>query len=403
MPSVCFYFEVHQPHRVKPHDAFRMGEPYDLFDEKLNREIMQKVAAKSYLPANEAMLRLIDQHDGKFRVAYSVTGVVIEQMRRWAQEVLASFKRLAATGAVEFIAETYYHSLAALYERDEFAAQVKDHVALVQDVFGQTPRIFRNTELIYDDAIGELAADLGYDAVLAEGVDDILDWRSPNYVYGTSSGRAKLLLKNYRLSDDIAYRFSNREWENFPLTAQKFAEWVHQISGGDTLNLFMDYETFGEHQWADTGIFDFLHHLPDEILEHDDWDFATPSELIARYPVRENLSVGRTTSWADVERDTSAWRGNSMQDRAIAEIYELGQEIKRRNNPALLSLWRRLQTSDHFYYMCTQWFADGGRARVFLAFREPLRGLHLLHARPRGDARIHPRRSWTIGPLLTDR
>lgn len=371
MPSVCFYFEVHQPHRVKPHDAFRMGEPYDLFDEKLNREIMQKVAAKSYLPANEAMLRLIDQHDGKFRVAYSVTGVVIEQMRRWAPEVLASFKRLAATGAVEFIAETYYHSLAALYERDEFAAQVKDHVALVQDVFGQTPRIFRNTELIYDDAIGELAADLGYDAVLAEGVDDILDWRSPNFVYGTSSGRAKLLLKNYRLSDDIAYRFSNREWENFPLTAQKFAEWVHQISGGDTLNLFMDYETFGEHQWADTGIFDFLHHLPDEILEHDDWDFATPSELIARYPVRENLSVGRTTSWADVERDTSAWRGNSMQDRAIAEIYELGQEIKRRNNPALLSLWRRLQTSDHFYYMCTKWFADGDVHAYFSPFESP--------------------------------
>lgn len=372
MPSVCFYFEVHQPHRVKPHDTFRQGEPYDLFDEKLNREVMQKVAAKSYLPANEAMLRLIDHHKGRFRVAYSITGVAIEQMRRWSPETLASFKRLADTGAVEFIAESYYHSLASLYDLEEFKAQVAEHGALMTEVFGQTPRIFRNTELIYDDSIGELAADLGYDAVLAEGVDDALDWRSPNYVYNTASGRTKLLLKNYRLSDDIAFRFSNKEWEDFPLTPDKFARWLHQISDdSETVNLFMDYESFGEHQWADTGIFEFLHGLPDEVFAHEDWGFATPSEIIARYPARENLSFPRMTSWADVERDTSAWCGNAMQERALREIYALGAEIKRRNNPALLSLWRRLQTSDHFYYMCTKWFADGDVHAYFSPFESP--------------------------------
>lgn len=372
MPSVCFYFEVHQPFRVRTYDAFQIGESHDYFDDKLNREVMRKVANKCYLPANAAIQRLIERYDGRFRVAYSITGVAIEQMKLYAPDVLESFQRLVATGAVELLAETYYHSLSALYDVVEFRAQVEMHTRLMQELFGVTPRVFRNTELIYDDRIGREVAAMGFKAMIAEGADDVLDWRSPNFVYKMADADTALLLKNYRLSDDIAFRFSNRQWNDFPLTSDKFARWVHGVSGsGDTVNLFMDYETFGEHQWHETGIFQFLDHLPGALLAHPHWNFRTPSEVVDGYPWIAPMSFQRTTSWADVERDLTAWRGNDMQNRALARIYELGERVKRRNNPSLLSLWRKLQTSDHFYYMCTKWFADGDVHAYFSPYESP--------------------------------
>jgi alpha-amylase len=372
MPSVCFYFEVHQPYRVRPYDVFQVGRHHDYFDDKLNREVMQKVARKCYLPANAAMLRLIERHKGKFRVAYSITGVALEQMRAYAPEAIESFRKLVATGAVELLAETYYHSLASQYDLDEFREQVAMHTRLMQQVFGVTPRVFRNTELIYDDQLGREVAALGYRGMLSEGPDDVLDWRSPNFVYRAAETDLPLLLKNYRLSDDIAFRFSNRGWSDYPLTADKFARWVHQLSdSGNTVNLFMDYETFGEHHWPETGIFEFLEHLPSAVLAHPAWAFRTPSEVIGTYPPIAPLSFPRTASWADVARDMSAWNGNDMQARALSRIYALGARIKRRNNPALLALWRKLTTSDHFYYMSTKWFGDGEVHAYFSPYESP--------------------------------
>ncbi|MEM7136780.1 MAG: glycoside hydrolase family 57 protein [Myxococcota bacterium] len=372
MPSVCFYFEVHQPYRLRPYGALQVGRDHEYFDRTLNSEVLRKVADKCYLPANESMLRLIERTDGRFRISYAVTGVLIEQMKEYAPEVLDSFIRLARTGAVEFVAETYYHSLAALYDRDEYRAQIDLEMALIRSEFGQTPRVFRNTELVYDDDIGRCISDLGFDAILVEGADDVLGWRSPNFVYRVQGRDTRLLTKNYRLSDDIAFRFSNRAWAEYPLTAPKFVNWIHRHSGaGDVVNLFMDYETFGEHQWRETGIFDFLEHFPDVLLQHPHWDLATPSEVIDRYPVLGELSFHRTVSWADEARDISAWRGNEMQQRALAEIYALGADIRARNNSFLLELWRKLQTSDHFYYMATKSAADAEVHDYFSPYEGP--------------------------------
>jgi len=372
MSSVCFYFEVHQPFRVRNYDVFQIGKNHDYFDEKLNAEVMRKVANKCYLPANAAILRLIERYQGRFRVAYSVTGVALEQMKLYAPEVVESFQRLARSGAVEFLGETYHHSLSVLYDVVEFREQVRLHGELMRELFGVTPRVFRNTELIYDDRIGAEVAAMGFKGMIAEGADDILDWRSPNFVYRMADSDTALLLKNYKLSDDIAFRFSNHQWNDFPLTADKFARWVHGVSGnGDTVNLFMDYETFGEHQWSETGIFEFLDHLPDALLRHPHWDFRTPSEVIDSYPKVAAMHFRRTVSWADMERDLTAWRGNEMQNRALSRIYGLKERVMRRNNPALLALWRKLQTSDHFYYMCTKWFADNDVHAYFSPYESP--------------------------------
>ncbi|HTU57539.1 MAG TPA: glycoside hydrolase family 57 protein [Polyangiales bacterium] len=383
MPAVCLYFEVHQPYRVRPYDVFQVGRSHDYFDEKLNREVLQKVARKCYLPANAAMLRLIQQSEGRFRVAYSLTGVALEQMKAYAPEVIESFQALVATGCVELLSETYYHSLASLYTARpepgassgdplEFRAQVTQHTRLMEELFGVTPRVFCNTELIYDDHIGRELAALGYKGVLAEGADDILDWRSPNHVYRAPGSELGLLLKNYKLSDDVAFRFSNRAWSEFPLSADKYAGWLHALDGkADTINLFMDYETFGEHQWAETGIFGFLQRLPAAVLAAPDFSFLTPSEVLANIAPISELSFPRTVSWADSERDLSAWTGNDMQTRALNRIYALGERIKRRNNPALLGLWRKLTSSDHFYYMCTKWFADGDVHAYFSPYESP--------------------------------
>lgn len=376
MTSVCCYFEVHQPYRIRQYDVFQIGSEHNYFDEQLNGEIIRKVAHKCYLPANDAILALIERYEGRFKVAYSLTGTVLEQLQQHAPEAIDSFKRLVDTGCVELLAETYYHSLSALYDGAEFREQVAMHGRLIKSLFGVTPTVFRNTELIYDDRIGREVEKLGYSAMLAEGADDVLAWRSPNFVYQAASpqGESKLalLLKNYRLSDDIAFRFSNRAWAEYPLTAQKFARWVHDLDGlGDTVNLFMDYETFGEHQWAETGIFAFLEQMPAAVLADPRWSFKTPSETIDCYEKAAPLSFARTVSWADAARDLTAWSGNEMQTRALDRIFQLGDRVKRRNNPVLLALWRKLTTSDHFYYMCTKWFSDGDVHAYFSPYESP--------------------------------
>lgn len=372
MPAVCFYFQVHQPYRVKRYSYFNGSQNLDYFDEQANRFIMQKVAEKCYIPTNEKMLDLIYRHDGKFKISYAITGVALEQMKNYSPKVIDSFKALAQTGCVEFIGETYYHSLAAIYNKEEFTQQVQQHSKLTEELFGQKPQIFRNTELIYQDFIGQMAQELGFKGIIAEGCDDVLGWRSPNFVYQVPNTECALLLKNYRLSDDIAFRFSQQSWKDFPLTADKFANWTHQISGnGDILNLFMDYETFGEHQWASTGIFEFLDHLPSKILAHPDWSFKTPSEVVADYPKRSEIHFHRLTSWADMERDLTAWRGNNMQNSALETIYGMRNDVYKTANPAIIDTWKKLLTSDHFYYMCTKWFSDGDVHAYFSPYESP--------------------------------
>jgi alpha-amylase len=372
VPSVCFYFQVHQPFRLKNYSYFHIGKDHAYFDESQNREIMKKVATKCYLPANKLMLELIQRHEGAFKISYSITGVAIEQMMRYSPETLESFVELSKTGCVEFLAETYHHSLASLYNIDEFKQQVTAHTHLIQKLFNQTPSVFRNTELIFNDDIAHTIQTMGYRGAITEGADDILSWRSPHFVYSKPSGGLKLLLKSYRLSDDIAFRFSNQGWREFPLTAPKFAGWLHSISGnGETVNLFMDYETFGEHQWESTGIFEFMRILPTEIRRHSDWNFLTPSGVLDRYQPVAELSYPRLVSWADIERDITAWRGNSMQKRALEQVFELAREVSRSNNSDILELWRKLQTSDHFYYMCTKWFADGDVHAYFNPYKSP--------------------------------
>jgi alpha-amylase len=374
MPSVCFYFEVHQPFRVRRYTVFEKNHSY--FDEAANRTICQKVAHKSYLPANQVMLDLIRQHEGRFRVAYSITGCALEQFEKYCPEVMESFVALAETGCVEFLAETYYHSLSFLYSREEFAEQVTLHREKIRSLFGQWPQTFRNTELIYNNDLAHFVSQMGFKTILAEGADHVLRGRSPDFVYSPiGCDNLKLLLKNYRLSDDIAFRFSNRGWPEWPLTTEKFAGWVNRINGnGVTTNLFMDYETFGEHQWADTGIFDFMRALPGRVLEHPDNSFKTPQEVNASFNASDCLDVPFMVSWADTERDLSAWLGNAMQSSALHELFNLEQSVKATGDDELLRDWRMLQTSDHFYYMCTKWFADGDVHKYFNPYESPYDG-----------------------------
>ena len=371
MASVCFYFQVHQPYRLRRYSVFDTDRHY--FDDHKNAEILRKIAQKCYVPANRLMLEIIRRHEGRFRIAYSVTGVALEQLEAFAPEVIETFQELAGTGCVEFLAETHDHSLAFLYSREEFRAQVELHGKKIKALFNQQPRVFRNTELIYNNDLAHFVSHMGYDAILAEGADNILGYRSPNYVYRPPHApNLKLLLKNYRLSDDIAFRFSNRAWEQWPLTAPKFANWVNQINGhGFLCNLFIDYETFGEHQWAETGIFDFLRHLPGEILRHPDNNFLTPSQVIDSYEPAGEIDVPHMISWADTERDLSAWLGNAMQSNALHELYKLEGPLKEKGDEELLSDWRKLTSSDHFYYMCTKYWADGDVHKYFSPYESP--------------------------------
>ena len=359
MKTVCFYFQVHQPWRLKTYRFFQMGNDHNYLDDFTNRSIMQKVARECYLPMNALLLSLIEQHKGAFRCSFSITGSAVEQFKAYAPEVLESFKKLAATGCVEFLAETYSHSLASLHSVDEFKQEVKLHSQMLKEEFGVKPTAFRNTELIYSDEIAKAVEDMGFKTMLAEGAKHILGWKSPNFVYTDAiDNKLRLLLRNYKLSDDIAFRFSNEGWSEWPLTAEKFAQWAAS-ENGDVINLFMDYETFGEHQKAASGIFDFVKALPSAMLATGELEFATVSEASKKLQPVAVLHCPYAMSWADEERDVTAWLGNDLQNEAFKKLYALAPAVKKAKNKDFEFVWHFMQNSDHFYYMATKWFSDG--------------------------------------------
>jgi alpha-amylase len=378
--------QVHQPYRLRRYSVFDADEQY--FDDARNRDILKRVAAKCYLPTTQMMLDLIRRYEGRFKLSFSITGTVLEQLRDDAPEVIKLFQQLAETGQVEFLAETYCHSLFSLSHREEFQQQVGEHCDLVEELFGVQPRVFRNTELIYNNRIGQWVAEMGrFDGMLTEGTIRVLEGRSPNVLYKAADGvDLKLLLRNYSLSDDIAFRYSNREWKHWPLTTEKFAHWIQaigkeQVPGvedhelafrpGPVTGLFFDYETFGEHQWKETGILHFLEALPGALLNTGEAQFSLPGEIFNAEQADAIFDAPDTISWADTERDASAWLGNAMQMNADAELLRLREKVIEADDEKLLRDWRRLSCSDHFYYMCTKYFDDGAVHRYFNPYESP--------------------------------
>jgi alpha-amylase len=371
--AICFYFQVHQPFRLKRYRFFDLGHDHYYYDDFSNESIMRKVAENCYLPANEIMLDLILKNKGKFKVAFSLTGLVINQFRLYAPEVLESFKKLADTGMVEFLAETESHSLASIKTRSEFEHQVNAHREMVKEFLGVETTSFRNTELIYSDQIGSWVADMGFKSMLTEGAKHVLGWKSPNYLYCNSiNPRLKVLLRNFVLSDDIAFRFSNRSWAEWPLTADKYASWLNKLAPkSELINVFLDYETFGEHNHRNTGIFDFLQHLPGSILKKTPYKFMTPTEVADFLQPVSAISIPSPISWADEERDITAWHGNELQAAALDKLYELTDKVWRCEDVQIKKDWEYLQASDHFYYMATKFFSDGAVHAYFNPYDTP--------------------------------
>ncbi|MBN3034370.1 MAG: alpha-amylase [Bacteroidales bacterium] len=373
MRSICLYFQVHQPFRLRTYRFFDIGSDHYYYDDFLNRSIMQRIADKCYLPANRMMLNLIGKYGDRFRISYSISGLAVDQFEMFAPAVLDSFKELAATGSVEFLTETYAHSLASLVSKEEFIRQVEAHSHKMNELFGIRPATFRNTELVYSDQIGEMVYDMGYNTLLTEGAKHILGWKSPNYLYRNPTRTGlNLLLKNFRLSDDIAFRFSDKSWNEWPLTAEKYAGWINNLDQDqEIVNIFIDYETLGEHQPADSGIFQFMESLPGMLLKDSDFAFRTPAELSSMHRPVAEISVPHPISWADEERDLTAWLGNEMQDEAFARLYSISDQVRQCRDGRLLNDWNNLQASDHFYYMCTKWFSDGDVHRYFNPYATP--------------------------------
>ena len=432
-PNICLYFQVHQPYRLRDLRYNEIGGGTEYFDEQKNKEIFRKVAEKCYLPANKLMLDLLNEHED-FRISYSISGVFLDQCEEYGQDVLESFQALAKTGKVEFMAETYYHSLSAIHSLPEFCEQVSMHANKIQELFGSYPRIFRNTELIFSNEIAHIVRMMGFRGILAEGADHILQGRLPNDPYippnfhlpeseywnvikekfpdSVPDKTIYVLLKNYRLSDDVAFRFSDKSWMGFPLTTERFTDWILQ-NHGHSINLFMDYETFGEHQWAETGIFNFLKKMPDEwnkrsiktltpsqiidewenrigvVVENDKkehkedvkkivqvlkslWERPkTTDSPMEKFSVEKQYNAHCPVSWADTERDISAWEGNEIQKAAIEMLYSLEDKVKQSKDPHMVETWRKLQTSDHFYYMCTKYWSDGDVHKYFSPYDSP--------------------------------
>jgi alpha-amylase len=374
--AIVLYLHVHQPYRIRHYTIFDTSNDHNYFDahndaKTSNERIIHKVSEKSYIPTNRKLLDLLNRHP-EFKLSLSITGTVLEQFEKYSPATLKSFQELVATGRVEIVGETYHHSLAFFYSLAEFEMQVKMHREKVEQLFNQTPKVFRNTELGYNNDLAYWADRAGYKAVLAEGWDPVLGWRSPNFVYRPSyTNQIRLLMKNYKLSDDIAFRFGDRNWSEWPLTADKFTHWLSEAGEATNFNLFMDYETFGEHQWSESGIFDFLSHLPEQWLKTDGHTFMTVSEAADNFDPVDQIDTPDTTTWADTERDLSAWLGNPMQQQAINALYDLQTNIIKSGDFALIDDWRRLQTSDHFYYMCTKWFNDGDIHAYFSPYDTP--------------------------------
>jgi len=322
---------------------------------------------------NRLLLDLIHEYGAAFKVSFSISGLALDQFEQHTPDVIKSFKKLADTGNVEFLAETYAHSLAALKDPEEFKAQIKMHSNRIEKLFGQRPTALRNTELVYSDAIGNLVQESGFNVMLTEGAKHILGWKSPNFLYcNAANPKLKLLLRNYQLSDDIAFRFSNQSWSEWPLTAEKFAGWLNDFDKNQpVVNVFMDYESFGEHQWAETGIFDFFRALPKQVFARTNFKFNTPTEIASKLQPVSGVSVPYPISWADEERDVTAWVGNEMQDEAFDNLYNLSQRVRKSKNPDIQRDWLYLQSSDHFYYMCTKWFSDGAVHKYFNPYSTP--------------------------------
>ena len=393
--DLCFYFQVHQPWRLRHYRFLEVGKNHSYFDEEKNAAILRKVAEKCYIPMNNLLHELITEHAGKFKVSFAITGTLLSQMEAYAPDVIASFKRLYDTGQVELLSETAYHSLSALYNPEEFRAQVILHREMITRLIGPPANVFRNTELITSDAIAKLVSEMGFAGMLMEGADHILRWKSPLFKYRMAAApNLVALMKNYRLSDDIAFRFSDRGWSQWPLTSEKFADWVKMIElenpvsargGSPFIGLFMDYETFGEHQWASTGIFDFMRALPGKLLSQEGTRFVFPSEAVAQAQSEDTsfqIEAPVPFSWADVDRSLTAWQGNPIQDASLRAIYRLHDPVMRKaaelraeersdEAESLIETWRRLTTSDHFYYMCTKYFADGDVHKYFSPYESP--------------------------------
>ena len=371
--AICLYFQVHQPFRLKRYRFFDLGHDHYYYDDFSNESIMRKVADKCYLPANSIILDLIQKNKGKFKVTFSLSGLAINQFRLYAPEVLDSFRKLAETGMVEFLAETNSHSLVSLRSRSEFERQVNNHKEMLKQFLGVEPTSFRNTELIYSDTIGSWVADMGFKSIMTEGAKHVLGWKSPNFLYCNSiNPRLKVLLRNFVLSDDIAFRFSNRNWNSWPLTADKYASWINKLAPkSELINIFLDYETFGEHNWKETGIFDFLAHMPGAIMKKTPFKFMTPTEIAETLQPISAISIPSPISWADEERDITAWLGNELQVAALDKLYSLSGKVNKCEDDLIKKDWEYLQSSDHFYYMATKFFSDGAVHAYFNPYETP--------------------------------
>ena len=377
MRAICLYLHIHQPVRYREYSIFDVANDSNYYSSDFNsrqnnERIFRKVTEKSYRPMLNLLERNMNQYPS-FKISFSITGTWIDQAQKWAPELIAQIKRMIDKGQVEIVGETYYHSMSFFYNRDEFEIQVKMHADKIQELFGVRPKAFRNTELAYNDKLASWADSQNYDVILAEGWDKVLGWRSPNYVYRPiNCQRVKLLLKNYRLSDDIAFRFSNRNWKEWPLTVPKYQQWVNNdCLRGPLTNLFMDFETFGEHQWRDTGIFNFLDNFIPSWLNQYDNKFVTVSEASQIMSPVDNISMPDVVTWADTERDLSAWASNSMQHSAMHDLFALRESILSSNDSKLINDWRYLTTSDHTYAMCTKYWNDGDVHAYFSAYASP--------------------------------
>jgi alpha-amylase len=373
MKSVCLNFQIHQPFRYRKYRFFDIGNDAYYYDDFANETVMRKVADKSYLPANKIILEQIVKHKGKFKVTYSLSGTVIDQFKLYAPEVIDSFAALAATGCVEFLSETYANSLVSLTDGTLFESQVKAHDNLIEELFGQRPKVFRNTELIYSDELGDLVQRIGFEAMITEGAKHVLGWKSPNYLYCNAlNPRLKVLMRNFRFSDDLSFRFANKAWNEYPLTAEKYAGWMASLpKEEEVVNIFINYETFGQLQPKNSGIFDFLKNLPNAILKTGKLEFSTPSEVVANLQPVSAVHVPHPISWADEERDLSAWLGNDLQKEAFDKLYHLKYQMENCKDATLLKDWDYLQTIDHFYYMCTKFFSDGEVHKYFNPYSTP--------------------------------
>jgi len=373
MKSISLFFQVHQPFRHRRYRFFDIGNDHYYYDDYANETIMRKVAEQSYLPTNELLLKLADELEGKFKVSFSITGTVIEQFELYAPEVIESFQKLAKTGCVEFLAETYSHSLSSLKNKNIFKKEVKQHAQKIEELFGFKPKVFRNTEMIYSDEIGEMVSSIGYKAILTEGARHVLGWKSPNFLYvNAANPKLKVFMRNFKLSDDISFRFSNTNWSEYPLTAEKFTGWLNHLDRKEeVVNLFLSYESLGGRQPKESGIFNFLESLVKNVAKDPELKFATPSEVLSQIQPVSAVSVPHPISWADEERDLTAWLGNEMQKEAFEKLYELSSQMENCTDEELKKDWNYLQASDHFYYMSTKFFSDGELHSYYNPFESP--------------------------------